>query len=271
MSQNSSNNYNPSELPFLIRKYLYPEFCKQGVEYVPFQRFCDILDGNDTGDVAKKILERLERKNSYMNRKDPWYIIPPKTFDILSDEISGTESIYATQLAEHHIGCCLFEGQRFSFEYDIIRSKIEEFKNDAKLEKATVICEGHSFERESSYIHMACQEYFAAESSFLDEKKRKKEFEERENRWLAFRTEHAQELIDWFLPIIGNSKSHVCNRVRVSVKGGSLSYSLAEQLDRGECLGCTGHCRFRDDVLPYGTHTQRWIDMGIDEAVLQKS
>lgn len=273
MNQDGNNNYKPSELPFLIRQYIYPEFCREGIHDVTFQQFCDVLDGIDTSDVAHRITERLERKVTYIKdyktcATGSWYMIPPKSFDIIKDELTGIDDMNNLQSKEHHCGVCQFEGQSFSFEYDVIRSK--RFPNSVKLDKATVVCEGHSFEKKASYLHMACQEYFSSEAAYISEQTRQREEADKEKRWEEFRDQHVQELKEWFVPIIENSKAHICEMVRLSVIGCYLSYSRASQLDRGECLGCTAHCRFKKEVLPYGSHSQKWVDMGIDEYVLSQ-
>ena len=98
MNQDGNNNYKPSELPFLIRQYIYPEFCREGIHDVTFQQFCDVLDGIDTSDVAHRITERLERKVTYIKdyktcATGSWYMIPPKSFDIIKDELTGIDDM----------------------------------------------------------------------------------------------------------------------------------------------------------------------------------
>lgn len=254
----------PIHLSENLINYLYIKYKGNHLHYTSIEEFKNILAGNSRTQNACSILSSL--CSTYNGHR----VLPPKEFEILSDEIINTEQIkslgFISIYEETHNGVCKFDELIFDFEYKVKNTHtiFEEIDFvEQKLENTTVILRGHTFQVTSGYMHEACSSYLQKEKEYEDNLIRNQIFEDERKKWVEFRLKHKQELIDWMSPIIENKIR--CSKVINPIKGGYANYRLVESLDRGFCNECRKQCRVKDVVLNRGAHSEKWFELGIDK------
>lgn len=257
----------PIHLSENLINYLYINYKGNRFNYTSLDEFRDILSGKNKSQNACRILSSLFY--AYNKVFDPYASpkieLPPADFDILSDEIISTITLktfpYKDNIEDTHQGVCVYNNLEFDFEYKVKRKFVTGNFEELKREKTTVVLKGHSFEVTHSYMHEACSSYLEKEKEYEDNLIKKQIKEEEEEKWIEFRLQHKQELIEWLSPLVIG----LCSKVVNSVNGGYPSYDLVESLDRGFCHQCSLMCPVKKPILEKGTHTDKWYKLGIDK------
>lgn len=261
-----------------VLRYMYPK-CKDFHTYhLEYDEFLQMLKGNEVSLRAKRILHYLFDEHTtpkhycYPGNSDDylvsytWRMFPYDNFEILSDNVSKVEMIRSAASprevpCEFHTGKCKYNDIVFNFKYGIADCNLVDNQH-----KAFVSIEGEDFINMNSELHVACQTFFMMRDAAIEVKTRKEKEAKERAIWEDFRKTHRQELSEWLSSITAKQITGImCERMKIAVKYGNVTYYDVVGFDKGFCPGCTMRCSFTVDNYNETGHTEAWYRLGIDK------